>query len=161
MQDENGFVEFDRINCAIGSCPVILNHFKHTSATEPFQHFCRVVLITGLRQGERKTEKPPNLCRQRHQIFVASSDPFERLFVHRKPKLYTNEYTPPPLASPDRPGLAGAGRARLSPGHQAAIDTTGRPAGDAFFDQGRDRIHGDAEEGDDQQAGKDQRHAER
>ncbi len=87
MQHKYGFGELDGIHRAVGTATGIFNELKHAGTAKAFEYLCRIVLIAGLRQGQRVTEKPPHVGWQGHQVLVAATDPFERFFAFRRGKI--------------------------------------------------------------------------
>jgi hypothetical protein len=82
VQDKYRFLDFHRIDRAICAAGVVFDHFQHAGTAKALEHFRGIVLVTSLRKGQRVTEQPPYVDRQRHEILVTARYPFERFFDH-------------------------------------------------------------------------------
>ena len=81
VKDKHCFGELDGIHGTVGAANIVFHHLKHPGTAKALEHFGCIVLVTRLCQRQSEAEKPPNVRRQGHQVFVAATNPFKGLFV--------------------------------------------------------------------------------
>ena len=81
VKDKHCLSKLDGVHGPVSATNIVLHNFKHPCTTKALEHFGGIMLVACLCQRQSKAKQSPNLSRQGHQVFVAATDPFKRLFV--------------------------------------------------------------------------------
>ena len=86
VENKHCLRKLDGVNRPIGATLVTLYHLQDPSAAKTFQHLGCVVPITCLGQRQRKAKETSDLHGHSQQVFVAATNPLERLFANSHEK---------------------------------------------------------------------------
>ncbi len=79
VQYEDGFFELDGVDGPVGSVGIIFDDLQHSGASEAFQNFSCVMMLSVLGRVERVAKEFSHPNGKRDQVFLAAPDREKRL----------------------------------------------------------------------------------